>query len=745
MSSREAIFHIPAILLISFLSISEVSAQGVDIRGTVTDSSDGERIAYATVLLEGTGKGAATNTSGFYLIPNVGPGTYTLSVSCVGYLKHSEHVSVGFGEPLLLNLRLSPEPVKVSETVVTGKVTRDISDVQTSVHTLEPSDIRAVPVSAMPDIFHAIQILPGIVSTSDVNSHFYVRGGGGDQNLILMDGMKIYNPFHALGIFSIFDPDIIRNTEVYTGAFPPGYGDRLSSVVSLSTKDGNSNEITGKGNLNFLSSKLQVEGPIGENFTWLADARKSFSNSTINQFLQKDLPVSFYDAFVKMTAKVTEDRQVRYGIQGFFTGDNIRTNNPTEPDYSWRNHAIGFTASGLILGRVYVDAAAYQTSFQASRDPKSSTSVTPASTSIQETGIRSNATLYLDSKDLFYFGFEMSFPETQYSLVNTYGIVRQDDDPEVNGWLWLRYQATLGLWQIDGGIHLDAISLMKGEGTEDIQPRINVSRSLIDNWRLRFSYGIFTQHYITVNNEDDVVSVFDTWIHIPEGTSPEIADHYVVGIDGNILPELSLNVQSYFKNYRSLVVYNQDKIDALDPDYINAKGNSYGAELLMRYGVPFFDFYGAYTFSKASVTSQGLTYAPRYDREHTINLLGEFHVLEHLDANIRWEFGSGFPYSQTTGYYSRLSLTDFYQEPFQSETGTPYIQLGAKNAARLPAYHRLDIGLSYHFQLASVKGRAGVDIINVYNHQNIFYFDRSTGQQVNMLPFFPTATLELEY
>jgi hypothetical protein len=744
-TTKQAFLHTAAGLLLSALCISTLPAQGVDIRGTVTDSSNGERIAYATVLIDGPSRGAATNTSGFYLIPNVNPGDYSLSVSCVGYIRHTERVSVGFGAPLLLNFRLTPEPVKVSETVVTGKVTRDVSDVQTSVHTLEAQDIRAVPVSAMPDIFRAIQILPGIVSTSDVNSHFYVRGGGGDQNLIMLDGMKIYNPFHALGIFSIFDPDIVRNTEVYTGAFPPGYGGRLSSVVSLNTRDGNTNVVTGRGNINFLSSKLQLEGPLGENFTWLADGRKSFSNTTINRFLQKDLPVSFYDAFVKMTANVTEDRQVRYGIQGFFTGDDIRSNNPTEPDYSWRNHAIGFTVSGLILGRVYVDAVAYQTSFEASRESKFSTSVTPASTSIHETGIRSSATLYLDSKDLFYFGFEMSFPEIQYSLINTYGVLRQDDDLEVDGWLWLRYQTTIGLWQIDGGIHLNAISLMKGEGNEDIQPRINISRALVDNWRLKLSYGQFTQHFLTVNNEDDVVSVFDTWIHIPEGLKPEIADHYVVGIDGNVIPELSLNLQSYFKDYRSLIVYNRDKIDALDPDYINARGDSYGAELLARYAIPFVDFYGAYTWSRASITSQGLTYSPRYDREHTLNLLGEFHILESLDASIRWELGSGFPYTQTAGYYNRLPLTDFYLQSFVSETGTPYISLGAKNAARLPSYHRLDLGLSYRFRVSSVKGRAGLNLINAYDHQNIFYFDRATGQQVNMLPFFPTATLELEY
>jgi len=743
--TKRTFFKSLALPLFILLGASTARAQGVDVRGTVTDSANGERVAYANVLIEGTNKGAATNSSGFYLIPAVSPGKYTLVVSCVGYIKLREKVTVGFGEPLLVNIKLTPEPVEVSETVVTGKVTREVSDAQTSVHTLEASDVRAVPVSAMPDIFHAIQILPGIVSTSDVNSHFYVRGGGGDQNLIMLDGMKMYNPFHALGIFSIFDPDIIRTTEVYTGAFPPGYGGRLSSVVSMSTKDGNSNQLSAKGNVNFLSSKLQLEGPLGDDFTWIADARKSFNNTTINRFMQRDLPVSFFDAFVKMTAKVTEDRQVRYGIQGFFSGDNLRSGNPTEPDYAWRNNAVGFTASGLILGRVYFDAVVYQTLYDANRDSKSSATITPASTSIHETGIRSNATLYLDSKDLFYFGFDMSFPELKYSLINTYGILQQDDDVEVEGWIWARYRATVGFWKFDGGIHMDAINLMKGGGTENIQPRINISRPLFDDWTLKLSYGQFSQNYVTVNNEDDVISIFDTWIHIPQGLKPELADHYVAGIDGNILPELSVNVQSYLKNYRSLVVYNRDKVDALDPDYINATGDSYGAEFLVRYGIPFVDFYGSYTLSRATITSQGLTYPPSYDREHTINLLGEFHLFDNLEADVRWEYGSGFPFTQTAGYYDRLDLSNFYLQPSVDEQGNPYISLGAKNAARLPAYQRLDLGLTYRFQMSSLKGRVGVNIVNVYDHRNIFYFDRTTGQEVDMLPFFPTATLELEY
>ena len=720
-------------------------AQGVDIRGTVADSSNGERISYATVLIVGTGKGSATNESGFYLIPNAPEGNFVIIASCIGYEKRTVNVVLRPGVPLILNFKLRAEPVKTPENIVTGTSSIEFSKAQTGLHTLDQKTMAAVPVTAMPDVFRAIQILPGIVTTNDVNTHFYARGGGGDQNLILLDGMKIYNPFHVLGIFSVFDPDIVRNAEVFTGAFPPGYGSRLSSVVSLSGRDGNVNSTVGKGEVNLLSSKLQLEGPLGDNFTWLADARKSLSNSTINQFLHKTLPISFYDAFVKMTAKVTEDRQVRYGLEAFLSGDDLRSNTPTEPDYTWRNHTIGITATGLVLDRVFIDAVAYETSFEARRNPKYSPTITPMSTSIRETGVRGNATLYLDTKDLFYFGFETSFPEIQYKLINSYGVLRQDDDSEVEFWFWLRYQTMVGPWQFDGGFHLDAVNLMKGGGIDNIQPRLSVGRQLSDNWRLRFSFGELSQNFITINNEDDVVSMFDTWIRIPEGLKPEVANHYGAGIDGNILPELSLDLQIYYKDYRSLVVYNRDKIDMFDPDYINARGGSYGAEVLLRYAIPIVDFYATYSLSKTSISSQGLRYPPSYDRRHTINALSDVHIFENFDASIRWEYGSGYPFTQSIGYYDRLPLTEFYDQNFAFQSGAPYISLGEKNSGRLPQYHRLDLGFRYRFDILCFRGKAGISIINVYDRQNILYFNRTSGQQVNMIPFLPTATFELEY
>ncbi|MBI2620128.1 MAG: TonB-dependent receptor [Ignavibacteriales bacterium] len=728
--------------ILSLTARSQV--QGIDIRGVVSDSATLEKLPFANVVLVGTNKGAATNINGFYLIPSIPPGEYELAISSVGYEKKVQRIVVGHLGPLVVNVKLQSRTVEMAEVVVTESGTRELREINTSIHVLDQKDIRVVPVTVQEDIFRSIQILPGIVSTSDVNSKFYVRGGGGDQNLILLDGMKIYNPFHAFGIFSIFDSDIIKTTELYTGAFPPGYGGRLSSVVSMTTRDGSSNEIAGRANVNFLSAKLQMEGPVFQNYKWFFNVRRSLFSDTFKRFLDKSTPLDFYDSFFKVTFESEEE--ARLSFQGFFSGDDLINSSPTEPDYHWYTQTAGGTASGLIQDRLFVHAVAFENSFVGTRDAKQAVGVTPASTKVRETGVRAEATYYSDSQDLYFFGFEFAFPTLEYRLVNSYGVSRRLFGTRADASIWIRYLAHLGSWNLDAGLHTDLGTVFERSIRLDFfQPRINVSYALFDTWRIKGSYGRFNQNMITVNNEDDIISIFDAWILIPKGLQPQHADHYVFGIDGNPFPMLSTSLQGYYKYYKNLVTYNREKIDALDPDYINSFGESHGLEALLRYGIPWLDVYMAYTLGWVAIKAPDLEYPPRYDRRHTVNLLTVFHPLEDVDVTLRWEFGTGFPFSHIVGYYDRLELNDVFSGGYLGETGRPYSLLGSKNAARLPSYHRLDLSSSYRFTVGPFRGTAGLHIVNVYNHRNVFYFDRITGQQINMLPLFPSVTLSLEY
>jgi hypothetical protein len=733
----------PVFILLLFPLL--VFAQGADVRGVVSDSTTGEKIPFANVTILDINRGASSNVQGFYLIPNLLPGRYTFSASSVGYVTRSITVEVRGVQPVTINFRLPSKPVELSEVTVTSTAKRELTEIHTSVHVLEQRDIHAVPIAAQEDIFRSIGMLPGVVSTSDVSSQFYVRGGGGDQNLILLDGMRIYNPYHAFGIFSVFDPDIVKTTEVYTGAYPADYGGRLSSVVSMTTKDGGSHSISGRANINFLSSKLQVDGPAGDDITWLVSGRKSLFSQTFTKFLNKDLPLSFYDAFGKIVLQSAES-QAKYGFQTFLSGDDLKTSDPNQPDYYWRTSAAGFIGSGLISDRLYITSTWYESRISAERDAKQSKSISAAFTSVLETGMRANATAYLDSGDLFFFGFEFSFPTLDYTTTNSFGARSELTSSIVDASASVRYQTAPGPMRADVGIFFDIGSLFtRSGGIEVVQPRINISYELWDTWKAKIALGRFTQSIVTVNNEDDVISVFDAWIRVPEEMKTERSDHLVVGIGGNVLPTLSTNVEAYYKEFGSLVLYNRDKVGPTDPDYIAGTGHAYGIESMIRYGSDLFDLYAAYTVSSTIVRSNGFTYFPRYDRRHNLNVLTVVHVAPGLEATLRWTFGSGFPYSQSVGYYDRLNMQNLFRGSYLGETGNPYIILGDKNGARLPAYHRLDASASYRFTIQPFTGSAGVSIINVYNHKNIFYFDRKTGEQTYMLPFFPTANLTIDF
>jgi hypothetical protein len=721
-----------------------LEAQTANVYGVVSDSVTRQRIPFANVSVVGTMRGAATNNVGFYYVPKLPPGSYEITASVIGYIKVSKRVTLRDGQSVELNFDLPPTTIETQEVLVSAPRKRLEVETTTSVHVLGKQDLKLIPVAAQQDLLQALKILPGIVSTSDVSSKFYVRGGAGDQNLFLYDGIRIYYPFHALGIFSSFNPNVVDNVEVYTGAFPPGLGGRLSSVVSVFTRDGRADRVSARANINFLSTEAEVEGPVFGNSSWLINARKSISSHTFSNIVGQNVPLSFYDATVKLSTQPGGVK--KFDVTFISSGDRLNSASRTDPDYAWRNNGVAIAGSSVPTERVFLQWLVFGSVYSAERIAKEGTSITPALTSVKHYGLRTSATVYTSPEDLYYFGFEFGIPSTEYSYVNLLGVRQELKSAFVEPIAWARYQARFGDLVLDGGIHLEVGPLLQeGNVLDEIQPRINVSDILVGTWRGKFSYGRFTQRMLTVGDENDVISIFDPWVRVPENIRSELADHFVLGLSGNLSEMTSVNLETYYKRYGSLVVYNKDKIDASDKDFVQGKGRSYGVELMVRSKVAWLDLYGAYSLSWAIIDNLGFVYYPRYDRRHHLNLLAVGRPAAGLTMTFRWEYGSGFPYSQTIGYFDRLTLEGALPGQFELETGSPFVMLGPKNAARLPAYHRLDANFAYDFSLLGFDCSLGIDLLNVYDNKNIFYFDRKTGQRVDMLSFYPSAALTVRY
>ncbi|MFA6457220.1 MAG: TonB-dependent receptor, partial [Bacteroidota bacterium] len=424
-------------------------SQEGDIHGVLSDSTNGERISFVTVMISGTNRGTSTNTNGFYLLAGLAPGRYDLVFSSLSFKKKVVPVQVTAGVSLTLNVRLQPEDVELTEVVINAERSGKMNDVSASIHVMNPEELRRIPVAVQGDLLRAVQVLPGIVTTSDVSAKYYVRGGSGDQNLILLDGMKVYNPFHAFGVFSVFDPDLINSTEIFTGAFPAEYGNRLSSVINVTTRSGNALRLSGTAEANSMFSKLQIEGPLTQNIRAMGHYRRSMFKDAFNTFLKTDVPFSFYDGFVKLT--VENENSVRYAAEYFFTGDDVIGKTESDATYKWRSESYTLSVSSLATERLFFHAMMYSSRFVTQRDISNTALLSDATSEIKELGIKSFFTKYTESQAQYHFGFDFSVPEFINKLHNSANIPIEFESGSLDVMAWIRYENTQDVLKYDVG------------------------------------------------------------------------------------------------------------------------------------------------------------------------------------------------------------------------------------------------------------------------------------------------------
>lgn len=728
------------LLVLAIAGFDFSASQSLTIYGSIVDSVTLDPVPFANIRIVGGSAGTAATARGHFSLQNIPPGRHTVITTAVGY-RASESEVTGAGS-VRLDIRLAPTTVELEEVVVTGQGATRIPLPATGLRRLEQQQLRAVPVPVQKDVIRSLLTLPGIVSTSDINSRFYVRGGGGDQNLIMLDGMRLYGPFHALGMYSIFDPEIIRSVDAYTGAFPPGYAGRLSSVISMETVSPRADKISTAGELNFLSSRIQINTPLTPSSRMFVHARHSLFPETFKRLSGFDQTFSFFDVMGKVSTDLLGPNSLSAIVS--VSGDDLRSQGSGAASYQWRNLLIGLNGQGLIANRMFLMASIYFSRYSAGRFPESGSLILPTSTGVSQPGIRFDITHYLASQnDFFNFGLEFIVPETSYEFVHASGLRRdygEESPSELSG--WVRSHSEFGGTTVEAGLHMQFVNIQH-RGWSGLEPRASISQRTLGDWTLRLAYGRVSQSMVTANNEDDLIPMFDAWIALPKGMPPEFADHYIAGVDGTLYGNLSLGFQVYRKQYKNLVLYNRDKITRFDPDFLPGGGQSSGFESTIRFSAGPVDVSTSYTHSRTEVSVGGLTYPPRYDVRHAVNVLAELRVSPSLDVAVLWEYKSGAPFTQTMTFYSRLLLADPFANPFENDPGRLYASLGPKNAARLPSYHRLDISARYRFVLHAMSAEIGGSIVNVYHRKNIFYYERETGRRINMMPFFPSMYLTI--
>lgn len=735
-------------LLLFYLVLSTLivgQSRGI-LRGFVADSTSGEMLPYANVYIQEVKRGASTDHRGFFIMASLPHDIIlTVKISYIGYQPKELVIRVDPYGVTDIRVLLTPASIQLQTIEKIGEKVAKENATDLSLQKIAIRDLETLPKGVELDIFRALQNLPGVQTAGDVSARFYVRGSSSNQNLVLLDNSPIYNPFHALGIFSAIDPDMVSTVEFYKGGFPAEYSGRLSSVLKVVTRDGNRNNISAKGSLSLLTVKGLVEGPIPSG-SFIASFRKNYSDKVLKKFRNDNsLPADFYDFFAKINyADDNFAQDAKFTASVFHSSDNVMNDNLKREDFKWSNTSFNFSyfqiSDSPLLYQVEVGAS----QFKGKRIPNES-GAKGVENGIEDFIMRMDFNYVYDSKDELSGGFKISEVQSRLQLENFRGQVNDIGSHGTNISAYLRYKflrySTFGA---DFGTRINATRLAGGGPAYFLEPRASLTYRIIPELALKASWGIFMQDLITISDENEVVTIFEPWLITPIYLNPSSAIHYISGIEYTPSQNLSFNLEGYYKVLQNLAIINDRKYFPNDPDFVIGKGESYGLEFQSRFMQQPINFSASYSLAYAFNDVNGVRYAPRYDSRHTVNLSCEYDFGSGWTVSAMWTYSSGLPFTQIAGYYDRLTIDDLHAGNTFLDSYNPFILLSEKNIGRLPDYHRLDLSLSKKIQLGKLKLYFDVSALNVYNRKNLFYFRRDTGERVDMLPFLPTATVKVE-
>ncbi|HEX7071029.1 MAG TPA: TonB-dependent receptor [Rhodothermales bacterium] len=746
-------------LVLALLLAPEVDAQTATIRGFVRDESDGQGLQGVNVILSQEGSdaflGSATDVDGLYAISRVPAGTWVLRATFIGYEAYVDTIALAAGEIRTHNFSLVPDEAQLEEVVVEAESeTAGAASVSAGLQTIRPSDIEVIPspdVSA--DLVNYLVTLPGVVATGDRGGQLFVRGGEPTQNLVLIDGMLLYQPFHLVGFYSAFPSDVIASTDVYAGGFGARYGGHLSSVIDVSARSGNKRRFAGAVSVAPFVSAGLLEGPLWKDrLSFIASYRKSLIEEGASKLIDQSLPFDFDDQFGKLHLNLSQNSQLSVtGIRTFDRGvigteAESAVSDPNE-QVTWTNHAIGgryilLPASLPLSAELLVSASTVRNTFGAPEEPSRSSRA-------RQYNFAANLTHFVGPVNLGW-GLFLRSSDLSSNLGGTYQNLDLDRDfvTEAGFYGEPEFRLPNGL-RIQPGLRLDAFP---SKGRTFIEPRLRTSWEL-GRHRLNTAWGIYHQEVVGLNDRRDAGDVFTAWTTSPLHEVPQ-AIHYIAGYNFRPSDGLDLSIEGFYKTLSNLSVSRWSAFPRFTTELQPADGTVIGFDV--RAELEAGPFYGFASYGYADVTYRAQQeeiqywfgqleqeYSPPHDRTHQVNALAMLELFDFA-LSVRWQFGSGLPFSEALGFDTFVLLagpTDVLHTPGQTRVlyGEPY-------EGRLPTYHRLDVSLDRRFDIGEHVGlTAQVSLINTYDRRNLFYLDLYTLRRVDQLPLIPAVGLKLEF
>lgn len=758
-------------LLLLLCPLGLYSQNSYTISGYIRDASDGEELIGVNISILDLKIGTSTNVYGFYSL-EVPTGSHELQIQYIGYQTHTQTINLSAN--FRFDYELKATTTQLEEVEITGeKADKNVSDVQMSVTKLDVKEIQKIPqLLGETDVIRTLTLLPGISSVGEGASGFNVRGGASDQNLILLDEAPVYNSSHLFGFFSIFNADAIKDVQVFKGGIPAQYGGRLSSVVDVRQKEGNSKKLAVNGGLGLLSSRLLVESPIiKDKASFMVAARRSYldvflglsSNPDVNENI-----LYFYDLNAKVNWKL--GKKDRLFLSGYFGRDVFGVQNLV--GFDWGNATGSLRWNHIYNEKLFSNLTLIYSDYNyaiGTPDGDTSSTTFKLTSRIRDYHLKNSYNYYLNSSNTIDFGIEMigyvfnpgsidaSFSPTTIELQSEYAVEpnlyishEYKHSDRLTLQYGLRYSSFYSLGKLNSRNYqnpefpnsaeiidttvFDSGDLIKGfDGLQGLEPRIGVNYLLNEYSSIKASFNRTRQYIHLISNTTSPTPV-DVYRSAGRYIEPATVYQYAAGYFRNFQDnKYEASIEVYYKDFIDLVDYKEgaDLIftEFIETELLTGKGRAYGAEFLIRKRTGKLTGWIGYTLARTErkVTgpdrsrsiSNGEWYSANYDRVHDLSIVSNYSITKKWDIGAIFAFQTGRPYTPPSAKFE-----------FQGLTAPLYEK---RNDQRIPNYHRLDLSATYIPTPKSGKksfSSWNFGVYNVYARRNaysIFFRSKSTG------------------
>ncbi|MES2176992.1 MAG: TonB-dependent receptor [Gemmatimonadota bacterium] len=776
---RRAIYTFLSLALCAALGVQRATAQAPgrgNIVGSVVDSATGKPRVGVAVLLDGTGRGVLSDDAGRFALTDIVPGTYTLRTRQISTRGLEQQVVVRAGEIVTLTLRVANSAVTLAAVRAIAKSPeREAFEMSPSVGSIKltASSVKAVPQFGEPDVMRAVQLMPGVNARNDFSSGFNVRGGEADQNLILLDGYPIYNPFHLGGLFSTFLDETVGSIDLLTGGFGAEYGGRLSSVLDVTSANPDKTGLHGTLGVSAISSSLSVGSATQDGrSSWTISGRRTYADKLIAAISDKTFPYHFSDGQFH-GVKALGNGEMKLEVTGYSGKDildadlSLFTDSATNGGgvgsfkFGWSNQLAGARLHNIwrdgvalplvgLADSVSVEQSASYTRFETGLDLGSG--ALTLNNEVKELRLSGNIQWNRAAHER-KLGYELSSYSVHYDVhsdASPFALFELSQRPTATALFYQeRWKPTKKLIA-EAGMRLEHLT---GRQWTELSPRLAVKYFVTPDLAVTAAVGDYAQWLHSLNREDIPIRIFDFWVAADPYTDVSRARHYVLGMERWLGPLRFVRLEAWAKQYRNLLEQNTADDPAFRGDeFLVSKGTSYGYDLLFRQlEIGPFGGWLSYTYGVSSRTRDTLAYWPGHDRRHNLNVVASYRPGEHYIFSARLGLATGTPYTDIVGQLVRHGYNP-RTHVFDAQSGDELEPVGGtRNGSRYPFFQRLDLGLSRVSRWHGLGLTPYVSIVNAYNAKNVFIYsfdytrNPPTREAASQFPFLPSIGLTVNF